>query len=130
MKDTKLTQWMNAKVASEPIDYFEAVAKVPMKKFDESVEKSLESTYNKVVWLGKKYPDATGEYRILEKRWDKEFGINGNFWKDKHFKKLVAKETVTRMFRKAVKNKDLKPTGKILARRLRREMLMREAMVR
>ena len=93
--------------------------------------KTLSTVYAHVVKLCKDFPSCTGNYNILIERYRKTYNRRywENFFEDKKFKKIPSPETVCRLFRKAVENGEIHPSGKILARRKAREKIMHAAML-
>ena len=93
-----------------------------------NTRQTFKTVQERVKRLCEERSSCTGNYNILVHLYYKKYHGRQRFWEDKAFKYRPSPETITRAFRKLVELGELKPSGKILARRNAREMVVKEIM--
>jgi hypothetical protein len=95
---------------------------------EQNTRQTFKTVQARVKQLCDARPSCTGNYSILVHLYYQRYHRHQRFWEDKAFKHRPSPETITRAFRKLVELGELKPSGKILARRKAREIVVKEIM--
>jgi len=90
------------------------------------VIESLKKVKDKVEWVCKKHPCATGNYNLLSAYFFHEFYGRKFGMPFEELLRVPSNESVSRAFRLLVKQGKIKPSGKILERRSHRQQIIRE----